>query len=134
MAGVTLTTYTSYIQAEWAADFISPERLLPGGARVDPAAFTADSLGRKFIAAGTMLGRTYAERDAGTGYGPVDPVGDNEMYLLAFDVTDAVKNPDCDLLRHGTLVKENYLPGWSGLAANVQAAIRANYQTTIGTP
>jgi hypothetical protein len=54
-------------------------------------------------------GRTYAERDASTAFGAA-AVTDDEIYLSLFDVTDAKNNDDVELYRHGSLVKENYLP------------------------
>lgn len=83
------------------------------------------------VPSGTYVGRTIAERDAGQGYGPADPA-DDERFLTAFDVTDAMKNPDVEFYRPGQPVKENYLPGWAGLSAPVQAAIRAQYICTLG--
>lgn len=91
----------------------------------------AGTTGVKAVPSGTAVGRTYTERDAGTGFGPAVNT-DDEIYLLAFDVTDAALNPDCDLYRHGSVVKENFLPGWAGLASALKTAIRARYQCTLG--
>lgn len=84
----------------------------------------------KTVPSGTLVGRTYTERDAGTGFGPA-AAADDEIYLLAFDVTDAAINPDCELYRHGSIVKETYVPGWSALSSDLKTAIRSRYQTTI---
>ncbi len=103
-----------------------------------PTAFAGGELatypgtGLKTVVSGTLLGRMRAERDAGTGYGPW-ATGDEEIYLLAFDVPDATGNPDCELYSHGALVKENFLPGFATLAAGALTAIRANYETTRGS-
>lgn len=83
------------------------------------------------VASGTVVGRTIAERDAGTGYGPAVDT-DDEIFILVFDVTDAATNPDADLYRHGGVVKENYLPGWAGLTANLQAKVRSLYTCVKG--
>lgn len=83
------------------------------------------------IPSGTVVGRTYAERDAGDPFGPAGD-SDDEVYLIAFDVTDVNNNNDAELYRHGGLVKENYLPVWSALSAAVKAKVRAAYQTTLG--
>ena len=85
----------------------------------------------KTIVSGTLLGRTYAERAAGTAFGPAADA-DDEIYILAHDVTDADTNNDCELYRHGSIVKENFLPNWANLSSALQAAVRANYQTTRG--
>jgi hypothetical protein len=87
--------------------------------------------GRKTILSGTFLGRTITERTAGTGFGPWAS-GDDEAYLLAFDITDALINPDAVLVLHYFVVKENFLPGWSTLAGGTQTQIRALYQCITG--
>lgn len=120
---------------EWAGDFLNREHLIPGGAKVNSAdaGFVADSEGRKPIPAGTVLGRTIAERDASTGYGPcadTDPAG--EVYIVAFDVTDALDIDDVELYRPNSIVKENFLPGWAGLSAAVKALVRARYLCVRG--
>jgi hypothetical protein len=86
--------------------------------------------GKRHIQSGTLLGRTRVERDAGTAYGPWT-TGDEEEYLLAFDVHDADANPECELYRHGYLVKENLLPAASRVAAPL-ARVRALYECTVG--
>lgn len=85
----------------------------------------------KAIPSGTPIGRTLAERDAGTAYGPAD-AADDEVFLVAFDVTDADANPDVELYRHGGVVKENFLPNLAGIAAGVLAVLRAKYAMTRG--
>lgn len=115
----------------WAGDYLNREHLLPGGAKVAAADFDADDDGRKPIRSGTLLGRTIAERDAGTALGAAADA-DEEFYLLAFDVTDALQNNDVELYRHGSLVKENFLPAFSGLSDALKSAIRDNYECTKG--
>ena len=94
---------------------------------------TYAGVGRIEIASGTLIGRTYAERDAGTGFGPADTVTpDDEIYLLAFEIADAEQNNDAELYRHGRVVKETNLPNWSTLSAGAKAVIRARYQCISG--
>jgi hypothetical protein len=114
----------------WAAQVMDANTMIPGGARLVAADFTADSAGMKRVAAGTCLGRTRAERDAGTGLSPW-VTGDEEVFLIAFDVIDAATNADVELYRPGSMVYENQLPGWSGLSAGLKAAIRATYQCIV---
>ena len=85
----------------------------------------------KRVVSGTVIGRTYTERDAGTGFGPA-AAADDEIYLVAFEVTDASVNADVDLYRPGSIVKETFVPNWSSLASGVKSAVRSRYQTTIG--
>ena len=131
MAKITDLTTQSATAAAWVGDYTGREHNLPGGAKLVASAFTADSEGRRTVPSGTLVGRTYAERDAGTGFGPAD-VADNEVYLVLWDVTDAAMSNDVELYRHGSLVKENYLPGWNAMAAGLKALVRANYETTKG--
>lgn len=100
-------------------------------ALVDDDTATYKGVGKKSIAAGTVIGRTYAERTAGTAFGPADD-SDDEFYLVAFDVTDAAILDDVELYRYGGIVKENRLPDWATLSATVKAALRAAYSTTVG--
>lgn len=92
---------------------------------------TATYLGKgvRVVPAGLLVGRTFAERNAGTGFGLADvATPDDEIYLTANVVVDADINPDVTLLRHGTLIYENQLPNWATLGATAQAAIRSRYQ------
>lgn len=83
---------------------------------------------RKPVDAGILVGRTYTERDAGTGYGLADvATPDDEIFLTAFGVIDAAINADVTLLRHGTRIYEDKLPGWASLSAGQKAAIRSRY-------
>lgn len=102
-----------------------------------PAAIAAGAVGTYAgigmvnVPSGTFIGRTYAERDGGVGFGPAAAT-DDDQFLSAFDVTDARHNPDVELYRHNAVVKENYLPGWAGLAADIKAAIRDQYICQLG--
>lgn len=83
------------------------------------------------IVSGTLIGRTWAERDAGTAFGPAADA-DEEIYFLAFDITDATKNNDADLYRYNSIVKETFVPGWAGLSSTLKAFVRSHYQCTVG--
>lgn len=123
-----ITTYEGLaVPGAWAKDYTGREHNVPGGAMLDPAQFAGN------VPSGTVIGRTYAERDAGDGFGPADAL-DDEIFILLFDVEDPDVSPECELYRHGSLVAENLLPGWGGLAAGIQTALRANYQTIIAAP
>jgi hypothetical protein len=97
---------------------------LEGG---ESASFAGVS-GRKPVDSGILVGRTYAERDAGTAFGLADvTTPDDEIYLIAFGTPDAIVCADVTLLRHHTLVYEDKLPNWASLSAGQKAAIRARY-------
>ena len=130
MAQVTWSNQ-SFELASFAAEQLTPEKLLNGGARLVAAEFT-ETDGKRPVEAGVFVGRTFAERDAGTGFGVADSgTPDEELYLTAFECVDANINPDVTLIRHGTLIYEDKLPGWSGLTAPDQAAIRERYQCVV---
>jgi len=85
----------------------------------------------KTVPSGTAVGRTIAERDAGTAYGPAG-ASDDEVYLLAFDVYDVTVNADCELYRPNSIVKETFVPGFAALASGVKTKLRAAYVCTTG--
>jgi hypothetical protein len=87
--------------------------------------------GLRTVPSGTPVGRTFAERTAGTAFGPLAAT-DDEVFLVAFDITDVSANPNVELYQPGKRVKENFLPGWGTMAANIKALIRARYTTTLG--
>lgn len=114
---------------------------LAGGVRLDATAFTAESDGKKRIYSGQIIGRTFAEREAGTPFGPVAESGgnitDQEVYINLYDQTIgteigedtqvAVLIPD-----KSNMVIENFLYDWANLSAAKKAWVRANHTTYIG--
>lgn len=89
---------------------------------------------KKFVPSGTVVGRTLAERDAGTSYGLAGDA-DDEIAIVAFGRSlDRIN--DIDLVRPfaGVVIKENFLPNFDALSAAVKAAVRARYNCTIGRP
>jgi hypothetical protein len=65
----------------------------------------------EFIPSGTFVGRTYAESQAFTAFGPA-ATSDDELFLTAFDTVNARYNGDIELVRHNSVVAENLLPGY----------------------
>lgn len=100
-------------------------------ALVDADIGTYYGQGKVTINSGTALGRTFAERDAGTGYGPAADA-DDEVFLNFFPVDDARSVSDVELYRGGGTVYENFVPNFSTLSAAVKAKLRAFYQCSIG--
>lgn len=92
----------------------------------DTAPFAVTDATPVTVPSGTVVGRTIAERDAGTAFGPAD-ASDDEVYIVCFDIYDASINPDVDLYRPNSIVKENFLPVWSALASGVKTKVRAAY-------
>lgn len=93
---------------------------------------TYKGIGKKSVPSGTLIGRTYAERDAGTPWGPADVANDDEMYLTTRECADLSKDATTELYRHNKVVKENYLPNWATLAGAVKTKIRALYSCIGG--
>lgn len=83
---------------------------------------------RRYLANGTLVGRTIAERNAGTGFGPYAAGdADSETYLVLYDKHDLDENNELTFARHFSLVSEKYLPAGVDLAK-----IRALYETIAG--
>lgn len=133
-SGTTLhfgTDKYATLSAAAAAGATSLTTLAIPTALVDNDTATYAGTQTKAVPSGTVVGRTFTERANGDPFGPAADA-DDEIYLTAFDVTDASVLDDVELYRHGGVVKENYLPVFSALSAALKAAIRANYQTTVG--
>lgn len=104
---------------------------------------TYSRLGTKVIPSGTLISR---DNDNVIGTNPFGPAvsTDSEIYLLCYDVVNVnVPNNtllDCELYRHHSLVKENYLPNYAAMFAaagatelnNQLLAIRSLYTTIEG--
>lgn len=106
------------------------DRAIPDNAEAQVAETT-----RKVLNAGTVIGRTFAERDAETPFGLAGDA-DDEIAIVAFDRIDVDRVNDVDMIRPfaGVIIKENFLPNFANLSAAVQAAVRARYNCTIGRP
>jgi len=100
-------------------------------ALVSADAATYAGIAAKAVRSGTLVSRTYAERDAFTGFGPAVST-DDEAYLVVYDVPNLARDNDVELYRHDGLVKENFLPGFAALSAALKVVVRAKYDTTIG--
>jgi len=86
---------------------------------------------KRAVPSGTVLGRTIAERDAGTGYGPFLDT-DDEIFIVAFENPDIDMANEVDLVRPGFAVYENYLPGFSAFTSNQKAKLRSLFRMTLG--
>jgi hypothetical protein len=67
MAGQNFGTWTENTRKPWAAEPMSPDRLVPGGARVDPAQFIASDGVRATLSALAAVGATSLAVTALTG-------------------------------------------------------------------
>lgn len=71
-------------------------------------------------------------KDASRGVSP--NTSTDRVYLVLYDVPDVIDNPSCAVVRHGSVIKVNNLPGWDDFSANTKAMIRASYECTVGAP
>lgn len=85
------------------------------------------------IVSGTAVGRTLAEQASNTPFGPA-AAADDEIYLIVNDVYDARVNPDIELYRPNSIVKENFLPQVlnGSMIAGVLTKLRAAYIVVRG--
>lgn len=140
MARMSYETALEGQSPAWVGDELRQrEAVVETGIRLHAADFALneDAATRRFVEAGTLVGRTYAERDAGRGFGPVaidagGAVTDNEVYLILHDVFDADENPEIVCYRPGRLVYERHLPAAMRTSANHLAGVRRFYATKRG--
>lgn len=93
---------------------------------------TYKGIGKKSLPSGTLIGRTFTERDSSAPWGPADvTTPDDEIYLTVRDNSDLSKAAHNEILAPKTKIKENYLPGWANYSTAAKAAVRARY-TCIG--
>ena len=124
------------VNGQWVQDDLVRLNVLPGGVPLQEDQFTGVPLtadNKLFLASGTLIGRTFAERDAGIGYGIADVVNDDQIYLILYDIPDVNDCPVADVYRHNRLVAENHLPenlaNGTALAGSPELDwIRENYE------
>lgn len=99
---------------------------------------TYDGVALLVIPSGILIGRTYAQNQAGTPFELADD-SDDIMYLIAFPIqVDLPMNfggdveQDVALYRHGSVVKTNFLPDFGGLSAAQTTFLREHYATQLG--
>jgi hypothetical protein len=151
-AAITVAALTGAIRPGTMLNFGNPGKLAfaPNGAAAAATSIVTAPLARALITgdttttdanthavvpSGTVLGRTFAQRNAGTPlHLALDT--DEEIFLVAFEVPNVNRVNDVALVRPraGVVVKENFLPNFSTLSATIKAALRAQYLCTVGAP
>lgn len=106
---------------------------LPAALESGDIAYYSSPAERRTLASGTLVGRTFAERDSGDALGAADDT-DDEFFIVVFDCPNIMTNPDVELYRPGSVVKEDYLPDWTAIAADAAllAKLRLRYQCIKG--
>jgi hypothetical protein len=143
VAKITYNAPSEGSAAAWVGDaLVQRDRVLVTGGLLDAAEFpqVAAQGDRRYVEAGTLVGRTYAEEEAGEGFGPYtagDPSAtpavpaDDQAYLLLHDVYDADDDNSATFYRPGSLVYTRHLPA-AMRTADALAAIREHYPTQRG--
>jgi hypothetical protein len=107
------------------------EEMVPGGGLLEVADIPVNSTGHKLVLEASLVGRTYAERDLGKGFGPGE-VTDDELFLVPFTVRDANYDNGVELLEHFTAVYENRIVGWDTMGDELKAKVRSLYNCQLG--
>lgn len=120
MRGVNRSTI-SQSAPPFLAEPVGAATLLPGGGRLERYVFP----GMDVVPAGTAVGRSKSLR----AYGPFGPARADsyQVYLTAYDVRFGQDGDEAVLVKPGTTVYEDRLPGFDQLAPEVQEAIRETY-------
>jgi hypothetical protein len=108
-----------------------PTRATPTALNAGDVGFYS-GIGKRNVPSGTLVGRTLAERDAGARLEPWT-AGDEDFYLVMWEASLELSD-EVALVRPGTIVKENWLPGWATMSAPMKAAIRGRYKCIVGAP
>ena len=120
-------TATNKTAPRWAGDFGDRRTMLPGGARLNAAAFPAGADGKKYVAAGTVVGKSPAD----TNFSPAT-VNHEQVFILLYDVRDAADKADAELYTAG-VVYVNFLPAQGQAAVTALGArLRQQYILTEG--
>ncbi len=78
------------------------------------------------VPAGTLVGRTNAEKLAGAAFGAAADA-DDEVFITVADVNTS-RTTDVDLVRHGSLIKFDLLPSWAGASSTLRTKLHSFYQ------
>ncbi|GHG37479.1 hypothetical protein GCM10017784_34810 [Deinococcus indicus] len=120
MPGMTSSNYTK-TTGQWRGDFSDRRSHIPGGIPLDKTSLLT-TFTDGLIPSGTLVGRTDAERNAGSPFG-LFTAGDTEAYLT---LDDANVNADVNVAayRPGNIVYTMHLPtaSQSGAAATFIAS------------
>ncbi len=120
------------------ADTFDKRTLVQGGVILDASEWSENAEGYKYAQAGTIVGRSSSEVDNDAPFGQVD--GDDrlasnqeEMFLLAHDVQYLRENPAGAILRHGTQIRMDKLPGYGSFSSDQRAFVEDNHDIVPGT-
>jgi len=116
----------------WIADDLDRRTLVQGGVLLDPSAFSENANGYKYVESGTVVGRTQTEADNGTGFSPAEDT-DDYYFITAHDVQYADENAEVAVVRDGTLIRFDQLPGYGSFSSIIEDALKDKYEIVPGT-
>lgn len=95
---------------------------------------TYQGVGKTMLLSGTFLGRTLAERDAGTGYGAAATT-DEQFTVLLYDTDLAMEDVAAGVQPlAGNILYENFMPGFDALSADLKTKLRSLYTCLVAQP
>ncbi len=126
MAKVTYTDYGQASSSAFMGDFSDREHVMLG--QLATAGWTG--LIDNVVPAGTLVGRTNTEKLAGADFG-VAGDADDEIFIVAEDV-DLDRETGCNLVRHGSLIKYDFLPTFAAATVAVKGKLHEAYTLIKG--
>ncbi len=121
MAKIAYTDYGQATSSAFMGDFTDREHIVLGQLVATGWTGLVDGV----VPAGTLLGRTNTEKEAGAKFGAAAD-GDDEIFILADD-TDIDRETGCNLVRHGSLIKYDLLPSFAGATVAVKGKLHTMY-------
>lgn len=126
MAKIAYTDYGQASSSAFMGDFSSREHIVLG--QLASAGWVG--LTGNVVPAGTLVGRTNAEKLAGADFA-VAADTDDEIFIVADDV-DLDRETGCNLVRHNSLIKYDFLPTFAGSSATVKGKLHEQYTLIKG--
>jgi len=131
MAQMTYTDYGQAASKAFMGDFEDRVHILPGGVQLASAG-SWSGLTNNIVPAGTLVGRTNAEKLAGADFGPAADA-DDEVFIVVDEASVAAgSDRGTNVLRMGSVVKYNFLPSWAGASATLKGKLHSFYTLIQG--
>lgn len=120
------------------ADTFDKRTLVQGGVVLDETEFSENANGYKYADAGILVGRTSTEAGNNAPFGHVDGsnrtvTNQEEIYILAHDKQYLRENPEAAVIRHGTQIRMDQLPGYGSFTSGQTSWIKDNHDIIPGT-
>lgn len=131
MASMTFIDYGQASSRAFMGDISDRNHLMPGGGQLAVAG-SWSGLTNNLVPAGTIVGRTLAEKLAGDDFGPAADT-DDEIFIV-HDETSVASGADrvTNLVRAGSQIKYDFLASWAGASSAIKTKLHATYQLIKG--